>query len=277
MPAGVTALLAEYSTDPVRPQFLEHLVWLNELLVALWLDGGTPAALSRMPFRWLCDTGHALPFRTRAADGSAAVGHVAPDAVLEIPAARRRVFVEAERGTHTIVPVSSAKTGATVVKLDRYTAFVGDVIDVRRRATAYLEQFPDGFSPELLFMVPSATRKDRVRQAVEERRRKDANPPALDVQVLTLDEARDRYAAFLGNPQGTSIEVRVAAAVPPVLSLAPAEVASIRSAFNALVRRARAAQAAGAGGLTPPEIEVLTAARAALARLESDIGGSHEG
>jgi hypothetical protein len=275
---GVTALPADYSTDPVKAQFLEHLVWLNELLVALWLRGGTPASPSRAPFRWVCDTGHALPFRTRAADGSSAVGHVAPDAVLELPAARRRVFVEAERGTHTIVPLSPAKTGATVVKLDRYAAFFGDVVDVRNHTTAYLEQFPDAFAPELVFMVPSATRRDHVRQAVDERRRKDPRPPQFDVQVLTLDEARDRYAALLpGRPEPRMTTVASVPAPMPVLSLAPTELASIRSAFNALVRRARAAQAAGAGGLTATEMEALGAARAALARLEGIAGGSREG
>jgi hypothetical protein len=274
---GVTALPAEYSTDPVKPQFLEHLVWLNELLVALWVRGGAPASLSRIRFRWLCDTGHALPFRTRAADGSPAVGHVAPDAILEIPATRRRVFIEAERGTHTIVPLSAAKTGATVVKLDRYAAFFGDVVDVRDHATAYLAQFPEGFAPELLFMVPSATRRDRVREAIDERRGKDPRPPRFDVQVLTLDEARDRYAAQVAQPQGTTEPPARAPPALPVLSLAPTELASIRSAFNALVRRARAAQAAGAGGLTAAEMEALGTARAALARLEGVVGGSREG
>ena len=47
-----------------------------------------------------------------------------PDAVLELPSTRRRVFIECETGTHTLVPVSRDKHAATVRKAERYETFL---------------------------------------------------------------------------------------------------------------------------------------------------------
>lgn len=266
---SVARLSTNYSTDPVRPQFLEHLVWLNELFVGLVVASGAPISPGRLPFRWRCDTDHPLAFRTRGPDGGPAVGHVAPDALVEFPEARHRVFVEAERGTHTIVPQSPFKTGATVVKLDRYTSFFADVVGVRRQ-TAYAEHFPDAFAPELLFVVQTETRRERVRQAVDERRRKDPNPPSFSVHVLTLEQAKERYAPLV-RAGGSGQEVPAARELPrpEEVAFTMAEVSAMRTAFNALLRRAKAAQAAGLGGLAPAEIEAVGGTRAVLARFDA--------
>jgi hypothetical protein len=266
---SVTRLATNYSTDPVRPQFLEHLVWLNELFVGLAVASGGPVSPGRLPFRWRCDTDHPLAFRTRGPDGAPAVGHVAPDAVVDFPAARRRVLVEAERGTHTIVPLSPSKTGATMAKLDRYTSFFADVIGARRQ-TAYAEHFPDGFAPELLFLVQTETRRDRVCQAVDARLRKDSNPPGFAVQVLTLEQAKERYAPLV-RAVGAAQEAAVARETPrpEEVAFTMAEVSAMRTAFNALLRRAKAAQAAGLGGLAPAEVEAVGGTRAVLARFDA--------
>jgi hypothetical protein len=264
---SVIRLAKNYSTDPVRPQFLEHLVWLNELFVGLAVASGVPASPGRLPFRWCCDTDHPLAFRTRGADGTPAVGHVAPDAVVEFPEARRRVFVEAERGTHTIVPQSPSKTGATVAKLDRYTSFFADVVGSRRQ-TAYSEHFPDGFAPELLFVVQTETRRERVRQAVEERRRKDPNPPGFGVQVLTLEESKARYTPLVRAAGGRGAPAALERRRPEEVALTMTEILVMRTAFNALLRRAKAAGTKTVG-LAPEEVDAIGGTRAVLARFDA--------
>jgi hypothetical protein len=264
---SVVRLSKNYSTDPVRPQFLEHLVWLNELFVGLAVASGVPVSPERLSFRWCCDTDHPLAFRTRGADGTPAVGHVAPDALVEFPEARRRVFVEAERGTHSIVPQSPSKTGATVAKLDRYTSFFADLVGSRRQ-TAYAEHFPDGFAPELLFVVQTETRRERVRQAVEERRGKDPNPPGFGVHVLTLEEARARYTPLVRAAGGRGAPAARERRRPEEVALTMAEISAMRTAFNALLRRAKVA-GAKTGGLAPDEVEAIGGTRAVLARFDA--------
>jgi hypothetical protein len=261
------ALPKNYSTDPLRPEVLQHLVWLNELFVGLATAGGAPVHPRSLPFRWLCDTDHPLSFRTRGPDGSPATGYVAPDAVVEFPSSRVRVFVEAERGTHTIVPVSPSKTGATVAKFDRYTAYFSDITDLRTHATAYRDAFGDDLEPELLFLVHAETRRDRVREAIAERRARDPNPPAFRVEVLTMEDATRRYVGLLhAAPPASPPEPQAPPRRAPSLALEDADVAMMKAAFNALLRRAKDAQAAGVGGLTSAERDVIAGARALLAK-----------
>ena len=147
---SVARLSTNYSTDHVRPQFLEHLVRLNELFVGLVVESGAPISPGRLPFRWRCDTDHPLAFRTRWSGRQSRRRARGPGRARGVSEARRRVRVEAERSTPTIVPQSPSKTGATVVKLDRYTSFFADVTGARRQ-TAYAEHFAAAFAPELLF------------------------------------------------------------------------------------------------------------------------------
>ena len=149
---GVPPRRAHPAARYVRPQFLEHLVWLNDLFVALCLAGGSPVRVRDRAFRWLCDADRPLTFRPRP--GEIAPRAVAPDALIELPAAARRVFVEAERGTHTIVPVSPKKHGATLRKLERYSAFFSEFTSAAANATPYTEHFPDAMAPRAALLRP---------------------------------------------------------------------------------------------------------------------------
>ena len=259
-----------YSTEPVRPPFLEHLIWLNELLVALALTSGVPIRPSEMPFHWQYGQKEPLSFRSRGPDGTPTLKQVIPDAIIDLPKARRRIFVEAERGTHTIVPTDPSRAGATVVKYERYEAFFGDVIDAPAQSTAYRTHFPDGLHPELLFMVRTATRRDRIRRAIEDRRSRDPGPPAFDVEVLTVGEAVERYRSLLGPrcpPAGREGRME-----PGRMGLGEVELTTLRVAFNALLRNAKAAQAAGLGALTKTEVDLVSEARLMLSRFEGGDG-----
>jgi hypothetical protein len=46
-----------------------------------------------------------------------------PDAIMTIPARRRRLFIEAETGTQSIATAHPDKTGAVLSKLDRYRVY----------------------------------------------------------------------------------------------------------------------------------------------------------
>jgi len=111
--------------------------------------------------------------------------------------------------------------------------------------------------------------KSALREAVE-RRRKDPNPPSFSVHVLTLEQAKERYAPLV-RAGGSGQEAPAARELPrpEEVAFTLAEVSAMRTAFNALLRRAKAAQAAGLGGLAPAEIEAVGGTRAVLARFDA--------
>ena len=88
-----------------------------------------------------------------------------PDAILEIPGRRRRLFIEAETGTQSIVTAHPDRTGAIVAKLQRYSRFFGGRSSYSG-PTWYRDAFPDDLAPRLVFLVHSDQRKERVVKAV---------------------------------------------------------------------------------------------------------------
>jgi hypothetical protein len=249
----------------VRPQFLEHLVWLNELFVALAIARGAPARPAELGFRWICDHDRPIQVPERGLDGTRRDAVIAPDAILELPHARLRVFIEAERGTHTIVPVSITKTGATVAKVKRYATFFTCRAPgaVTTPTTVYQHCFGEGYAPTLLIVVHSQDRRQRVRAAVEPIVRADVERKLYSVEVLTMAEAKARYVTFVRSDAPP-------APVPPERrTLGPGLDAGIlRAGFDALVRTAKAAQRAGIP-MAAEEFERVRKLRELLASLEA--------
>jgi hypothetical protein len=203
-PAGRT--VAEECVAYLRPppqkdighQFLEHTLLLNEVLVGLVLAlrPSRAAPPSQLPFRWLSEDDGVLEFEmfhrhTRAT--SAAI--LKPDAIVEVPAQRRRMFLEAETGTHSIATANPAHHGAVLQKLQRYahffTAIRGD-----GSATYYARAFPDGLFPVLVFLVHSGERKRRVDKATKDWLGAQRQAP-FRVRVLTFAEAPTVFARFI--------------------------------------------------------------------------------
>jgi protein involved in plasmid replication-relaxation len=195
--APLLPYLRAYSTVPPVVPNLQHDLWLNELFVAMATARGAPVRPGELPFRWLCDTDRPITFRTLAADAEFKTNLLRPDAIVELPLAKRRVFIEAERGTHTISPSSTMNTGATTMKARRYGLFVAAPIGPEARTTAYRSTFLDGYRPELLFLVHSEWRRVHVLEALQAARGKDANPPDLALHVMTFDKAREFLIAAL--------------------------------------------------------------------------------
>jgi hypothetical protein len=242
----------------VRPQFLEHLVWLNELFVALATARGAPARPAALGFRWICDHDRPIQVPERGLDGTRRDAVIAPDAILELPHARRRVFIEAERGTHTIVPVSITKTGATVAKVKRYENFFARWSSGTR--SVHIDHFGEGYEPTLLFIVHSQDRRERVRRAIEPVIRNGVQRRDYCVEVLTMADALQRYVRELrrdvdgSGPPATAVDSR-------------AQAKTLRAGFGALVRTIREA------GITVPEEEYrrVVALRALLESMEATV------
>ncbi len=191
---GVAANFAETITRPprggdVRPQLIEHALLLNELFVGLAeapLKRDLATKVSAIPrrrhrsaadglyvdakalsFKWIACDSVRLPWKEYR-NGDSMDRIIQPDAVLELPTLRRRLFLEAETGSHTIVPRGFHKPGSTLNKAERYQCFICELADFDLKITFYAQRYPDGFTPEVLFLVPTPGRAESVNRAVSE-------------------------------------------------------------------------------------------------------------
>lgn len=88
---------------------------------------------------------------------------LSPDAVLDFPGEQKRYLLEYETGSHTIVPTSRRKKGATLIKAERYGQFL-----CRVQPSPYERHFADGFAPELVFVTPREGRARNITAALTE-------------------------------------------------------------------------------------------------------------
>jgi hypothetical protein len=179
----------------VGAAFAEHFVLLTDLFVEL-VGPYLRAAIGprALPFHWDVTDQVELPWRESTIEGTARTRVVRPDAVLEIPFARRRFFIECETGSHTLVPRSPEKHQATLRKLERYDGYVCGLADAPAGRSHYQAAYPDGWPCELLFLVPSGPRQESTASVVETFR-SSRNARCVAAQALALQEA----AAYLRN------------------------------------------------------------------------------
>ncbi len=209
----------------VGARFLEHTLLLNGVLLELVvsLRRSETATLADLPFRWRAENDEVLQFRAsghRLGESHQAV--LKPDAIMEVPGRGRRLFIEAETGTQSIVTAHPERTGAVVSKLQRYRQYFGIRSD-DPKTTWYLRAFPDGFAPRLVFVVHSPDRKRRVEQAVkacldgtsfpEARARLETR--AFEVLVLTFAEAAGRLRGYFPDRVASVVAPRQPPAAAP--------------------------------------------------------------
>jgi hypothetical protein len=185
----------------VGAAFAEHAVALTELFVALaapYVQSGIAAR--DLPFHWdVTDDTH-LPWREPADDGRLRDRVLLPDAILEVPVARRRLFIECETGTHTLVPVSRDKHQATVRKAERYETFLNGLADVPNRVTHCARKYPDGWAAEVLFLVPTEGRRASSEAALSS----VASTKGM-FRVCTLEKALEYLQGLLpASPDGAA-------------------------------------------------------------------------
>ena len=116
---------------------------------------------------------------------------ICPDATLELPHAKRRVFIELETGAHTLGFNREGAPGrnATKTKIERYTRFVVTPTTAIANGTFYAQAFPDAWPAELLFVVPSVARRDAITDFVAGSWRPANDSVQFAIRALTFDEA----------------------------------------------------------------------------------------
>jgi hypothetical protein len=182
----------------IGASFAEHAVALTDLLVALaapYMAGRT--AVRDLPFSWDVTEDTHLPWREPSDDGRMRDRVLLPDAILELPSARLRLFVECETGTHTLVPVSRDKNQATVRKAERYETFLNGLSDVPNRVTHYARKYPDGWAAEVLFLVPTDGRRVSTEAALAT---VASAASRVTFRVCTLEEALAYVQGLLPAP-----------------------------------------------------------------------------
>jgi len=209
---------------------------LNDVLLdlALALRASSDAPLAGLPFRWLCENDEQLGFSAFRRDlGESRATVLKPDAILEMPSARRRVFLEAETGAHSIATADPTHYGAVLRKLERYSRFLTGLRPGAGPTTFYEAAFPDGLVPELVFLVHSEGRKTKVEAAIRDWGR-GRGLEELAVRVLTFREASGAFASALGGRV-------VAAPSPRPIFIDDLRARRLREGFNAVAAALQAA------------------------------------
>jgi hypothetical protein len=205
MPAALArgALLPDLPRHDVGADFLGHLVQLNELLVELWSTG---VAAGRWPkaahphFRWTPSDCVRLSWgEWEIRQGRRQQRVIRPDAVLEVPTKARRYFLECEMGTNNISPGVANTPDATVNKSERYHTFLTGMGGSDARRTHHAIQYPDGFSPEVLFLVLNEGRAASVNAALATWRAALRQGSTSSIRALTFEQAVDEFRTLVGN------------------------------------------------------------------------------
>lgn len=267
--------------DDIGAEYLDHHVLLTDLLVGLLAApvdaavaklGGTLkkrqdlgriyARASHPSFTWCVVGDRDLPWK-QPVGAKLEARLLRPDAFLELASSRRRIFVESELGTHTIVAASASKTGATTSKMDRYESFCTLVTGPATRRSWYAEKFPDGMKPEVLFLVRSAVRQASVQRAVDAWKR--AHPTAVcTFRVATVEVALAELLPAIGVAVAPASDVEPKTVPPgallaPVAALSPADVKVVTNYFQSSQAHFKARRdQARAAGKPPPEYPAAT-------------------
>lgn len=229
------------ASSDIGHQFLEHTLMLNEVLTSLVLALRESAAapFADLPFEWLSEDDETLQFEWSSIDrkGDQFKAVLKPDAILEGKLVRRRLFLEAETGTQSIVTSHPGRSGAIVSKVRRYVRFIGGFRPGTRQ-TFYSAAFDDTLQARLVFLVHSDERKVRVERALKEEFR-DGFADGFGIIVLTFDEAAAALASYLlrGRLEATPVIEK-----PRVIAFDAARAHVLRESIRSIVRAMRESQ-----------------------------------
>ncbi len=246
----------------VGAAFREHTIVLNELFVALMMPTGAGCARAKQDdFRWIASDTVRLPWRQNLGPGSRTPDRlVLPDAVLEIPSARRRFFLECEMGTHPILSGKHPKPGSTIAKVQSYEGFLRSYVDAGATQTFYARSYPDNYLPEVLFLVRTPHRAKAINEAMRQWRER-LGTQTCAARALTIEAARDEFLKMLGR---RSNRKEKNAAAEQQRSLSSQEIATVRRFYNGTVlafkeMRAKARAQREAPPSYPPLVEEMQA------------------
>jgi hypothetical protein len=250
----------------VGADFLEHSLVLNQLFVDLLRSGPVrprhdPRAHAAYgfyfdnlrQFTWSSAELSRLPWQSFSSDHVRENRLIEADAIISIPSAKRRLFVENEMGTHPIESSNPARRGATLAKVENYERYFNSLADPTERRTFYGTAFPDGFAPGLLILVRSMARRDHVLKAIADARQKRPDW-RISVSCLVLEEAVPSVgkliygAGFRPEGAAASSDGKAARESCPrpesaLSALNDGDVSTIRAFFNEAVSSLKAARA----------------------------------
>lgn len=252
--------LPENATAQV--DFVEHSVFCAELFVRLLsaplaarvakVDvnagrlerqkqlGQLYARVEHRSWRWVgAGAALQLPWKEYS-HGKAQDRLIRPDALLEFPRSKRRVFIEAETGSQPITSKNVRRLGATDAKLDRYLAYWTGLADAAARVTWYQQRFTDGFTPELVLLLPAGQRLKNVEAAIAAWRSKKPLAANLVIHALSAESAAARYGALTGGAAPVVATPRAEGGLPSP------DIAVIREFFESTRTDLKRRQAAAA-------------------------------
>ncbi len=260
------------SRNDIGAAFREHTIVLNELLVALYAPTGKAYARAKQDaFRWHSSDSVRLPWKEYApAEDQSLERVVLPDAILEIPRLHRRLFLECETGTHSIVATGNPKPGATLCKVERYESFLSGFADHEATKTFYAQSYPDSWTPEVLFLVRTASRAQSINRAVHQWR-EERGGVDFAVRALTFKEAGLELNAALRQVASPSPNQSASTASSPRMSLTAQELTALRRFYNGAVLTLKTARSkARARNEAPPDYPPHTEdVQALIERLQS--------
>jgi hypothetical protein len=235
--------LVPYVRPPARhdvgARFLLHTLMLNDVLVELVvsLRRSPQSPLGELSFRWLCENDECLRFSVFHHEvGEARLAVLKPDAIIEVPGLRRRVFVEAETGAHSIATADPLQHGGVLRKLERYARFLTGIVPGSGPTTFYENAYRDGLAPVLLLLVHSDGRRAKVEGAVGEWSRAHGLEE-LPVRVRTFTGASSELVTELGGRAAT-------AGTPRLVPIDDVRARRLREGFNALAEALNSARRA---------------------------------
>src|SRR5712692_9294601 len=256
--ATVLDAIIKIPRHDVGAAFREHSIVLNELYVALIMPPrGGYARARQTQFRWIPSDTVRLPWKQNLGHGSTTPDRlVLPDAVLEIPSAKRRLFLECEMGTHPIVTAARPRPGSTIAKVQNYEGFLRSFVDSRATQTFYARSYPDNYVPEVLFLVRTAHRVKTVNEAIRQWQQRLGTQTCV-ARALTVEAARDELLQVLGSHSNP-------ATVGPERYLSQEDLATVRRFYNGTVlafkeMRAKARAQREAPPAYPPMVEEMQA------------------
>jgi len=234
----------------VGAAFREQAIALNELFVALMMPpSGVYPRAKPSDFRWVPSDTVRLPWRQNLGAGSKSPDRlVLPDAVLEIPGAQQRYFLECEMGTHPILGEADPRPGSTIAKVENYEGFLRSYVDAGATRTFYARSFPDNYVPEVLFLVRTSHRANAVNDAIRQWQER-CGTRACASRALTVEDARDELLGILRLRPKEGQKHR---AVGPGVSLSPEEIATVRRFYNATVLAFKEMRAKARARREPP-------------------------
>jgi hypothetical protein len=168
-------------TEGVTPRLLARTARLNELYLAL----AEKHRAAQAPFVWIAANATELPWHElNSRTGRVEERRLAPDAIVELPAKRTRVFLEDEMGAGPVPRSDESAPAWALSKLRRYASFMMQ----GSHGTFYAQKYPDRWTAEVVLLVDSEERASNLAKTIGEWRAHNRAVPLI-VRVLSFPQA----------------------------------------------------------------------------------------